>query len=47
MIHVVNQMRAYGEKLTDENVVEKFLISLTDKYEYTVAAIEEANDLST
>ncbi|XP_074310475.1 uncharacterized protein LOC141646503 [Silene latifolia] len=42
---VVQQMRAYGEKISDEQVVGKVLRSLTKKYDYIVTAIEESNDL--
>ena len=47
LIEVVNQMRAYGEAITDERIVQKILISLTEKYDSIVAAIEESRDLST
>ena len=47
VIEVVNQMRTYGEEINDQKIVEKILISLPEKYEYIVAAIEESKDLST
>ncbi|BAF25940.2 Os10g0106900 [Oryza sativa Japonica Group] len=47
VIEIVNQMRLYGEDINDQKVVEKILISLPEKYEYIVAAIEESKDLST
>lgn len=47
LIEVVNQMRAYGEPITDERIVQKILISLTEKYDSIVTAIEESRDLST
>ncbi|GAU30051.1 hypothetical protein TSUD_332200 [Trifolium subterraneum] len=43
--HLVNQMRLYGEAVDDSKVVEKMLISLPDKFEVKVAAIEESCDL--
>ncbi|KAK3012231.1 hypothetical protein RJ639_012240 [Escallonia herrerae] len=43
----VNQMRAYGENISDKKVVEKLLISLTEKYDSIVAAIEESKNLET
>ncbi|KAL4334611.1 hypothetical protein GQ457_07G011520 [Hibiscus cannabinus] len=43
---IVNQMRTYGEQITDQKVVEKLLRSLTRKYESTVSAIEESKDLT-
>ncbi|KAJ0048587.1 hypothetical protein Pint_15170 [Pistacia integerrima] len=43
---LVNKMKSYGEKITDEIVVAKILRSLTPKFEHVVAAIEESHDLS-
>ncbi|KAG6476926.1 hypothetical protein ZIOFF_066174 [Zingiber officinale] len=40
-----NQMRSYGEKITDAIIAKKVLRSLTAKYDYIVTAIEEAKDL--
>lgn len=47
VMEVVNQMRKYGERLSDQKVVEKILRSLPKKYESAVAAIEESKNLST
>nr|AAL58228.1 putative gag-pol polyprotein [Oryza sativa Japonica Group]ABF96256.1 retrotransposon protein, putative, unclassified [Oryza sativa Japonica Group] len=47
VIEIVNQIRLYGEDINDQKVVEEILISLPEKYEYIVAAIEESKDLST
>ncbi|TXG54509.1 hypothetical protein EZV62_019765 [Acer yangbiense] len=46
VIGVVNHMRTLGEDVTDQKVVEKILISLPEKYEHIVAAIEESKDLT-
>ncbi|XP_078149674.1 uncharacterized protein LOC144544991 [Carex rostrata] len=43
---VVNQIRAYGDNLTEQTVVAKVLRSLTTKFDHVVAAIEESKDLS-
>ena len=42
---LVNQMRLYGDVVEDYKVVEKMLVSLLDKFEAKVAAIEESCDL--
>ncbi|XP_038983671.1 uncharacterized protein LOC120111184 [Phoenix dactylifera] len=47
VINVVNQMKTYGEDISDQKIVEKILISLPEKYDYIVVAIEESKDLST
>lgn len=38
---LVNKMRVYGDKMTDEYMVDKILKSLTPRFDYVVAAIEE------
>ena len=45
-MEIVNQMKTYGDNISDQHVVEKILISLTDKYENIVAVIEETKDLT-
>ncbi|KAL3726642.1 hypothetical protein ACJRO7_031537 [Eucalyptus globulus] len=39
---IVNQPRVNGEELQDVQIVEKILRSLTERFDYVVAAIEEA-----
>ena len=43
---VVNQMRGFGDNVANHVVVAKILRSLTPKFDYIVAAIEEAKDLT-
>ncbi|KAJ8759987.1 hypothetical protein K2173_010843 [Erythroxylum novogranatense] len=43
---LVNQMKSYGENISEEIVVAKVLRSLTPKFKHIVAEIEEAHDLS-
>ena len=44
---VINQLRAYGEEISDKSVVEKILITLPAKYDPIVTTMEETKDLST
>ncbi|KAL5562281.1 hypothetical protein UlMin_032028 [Ulmus minor] len=37
--------RAYGENITDKKIVEKILISCTEKYDSVISAIEESKDI--
>jgi hypothetical protein len=46
MLDVVNQIRRFGENLSDQKIVENFLRSMPMKYDHVVAAIEESKDLS-
>lgn len=39
-----NEMRNFGEEMTDVKVVEKILRSLTEKFNYVVCSIEESKD---
>jgi len=43
---IVSQMRSYGEKVTDQIIVEKVLRSLNPKFDHVVTAIEEFKDQS-
>ena len=38
-------MRHFGEDLVDQNVVEKIMISVTNKFKAKIVAIEESCDL--
>ena len=43
---IVNQIRSYGETVGDQQVVEKILRSLPNKFDLRVVTIEESKDLS-
>lgn len=44
---IVNQMKVYGEEVSEQKVVCKVLRSLTAKFDHVVAAIEESKDMET
>lgn len=46
VVEIVNQMKSCGEDISDEKIVKKILLTLTDKYDDIVAIIEETRDLS-
>jgi len=41
-----NQMMACGENLKDQDLVEKVLRTLSSRFDYVVAAIEESKDFT-
>ena len=42
---MANSMRGCGENLTDAQIVEKILRTLTEQFNYVVCAIEESKDI--
>ena len=46
VMEVVNQLRAHGEGVIDQKVVENMLRSLPPSYDMLVTAIEESKNLS-
>ncbi|WKA00249.1 hypothetical protein VitviT2T_018628 [Vitis vinifera] len=47
LMDVVNQIRLLGEAFTDQKVVEKIMVSVPQKFEAKISAIEESCDLQT
>ncbi|XP_055814687.1 uncharacterized protein LOC129884413 [Solanum dulcamara] len=47
LMDIVNQIRILGENFPDQKVVEKIMVSLPDKFESKISAIEESCDLTT
>ena len=46
VMNIVNEMRNHGYTISYQQVVEKILISVTEKYDYIVVITEETKDLS-
>jgi hypothetical protein len=46
VMNVVNQLRQYGEDLSDKRVIEKFIRYFPKKFESVVVPIEEFKDIS-
>jgi len=44
---VVNQMKARGEEVSDQQVVGKIMRSLTSKFDFIIVAIKESRDIKT
>lgn len=42
---IANDMRNYGEDMTDIKIVEKILRTLIEKWNYIVCSIEESKDI--
>ncbi|KAI5349042.1 hypothetical protein L3X38_001929 [Prunus dulcis] len=47
LLELVNQMKAYGEELTEQRIVQKLLISLSREYDSIAEVIEETKDTET
>ncbi|XP_055822628.1 uncharacterized protein LOC129891331 [Solanum dulcamara] len=47
LMDIVNQIRIFSENFPDQKVVEKIMVSLPDKFESKISAIEESCDLTT
>ena len=47
VILITNEMKACGENLSEQVIIEKILRSLTSQFDYIVVAIEHSKDLST
>ena len=46
MILITNEMKACGETLSEQVIIEKVLRSLTPQFDYIVVAIEHSKDLT-
>jgi len=46
-ISVVNQMKACGEAMTDQQIVERIMRTLSSRFDFIVVAIQESKDVKT
>ena len=46
MEKLVNEMKNNGDKITEKDVIEKIMRTLTSRFDYVVTAIEESRDLN-
>ncbi|XP_063941516.1 uncharacterized protein LOC135149666 [Daucus carota subsp. sativus] len=46
VIKLVNELKSNGESITDQRVIEKMLVSLSEKFDTVVTVIEESKDLT-
>ncbi|PKI46771.1 hypothetical protein CRG98_032843 [Punica granatum] len=46
LIEIANQVRILGTDLSDSRLVQKILVSVPERYEATIASLENSNDLS-
>ena len=47
LINLVNQMKACGEAMTDQQIVEKIMRTLSPRFDFIVVAIQESKDVKT
>ncbi|XP_038885773.1 uncharacterized protein LOC120076064 [Benincasa hispida] len=47
LIGIVNKARALGTNLSDNRLVQKILVSVPERFEATIASLENIKDLST
>ena len=45
-MELVNQMKSYGEEISDRRIVEKIFIYLLNNYDLIMVVVEETKDLS-
>lgn len=46
LMKIVNQVRLLGAELSDARIVEKVLVSILERFESKIAALEESKDLT-
>ncbi|CAL8166844.1 unnamed protein product [Prunus armeniaca] len=47
LLELLNQMKSYGEDISDQRIVQKLLISLSREYDSIAEVIEETKDIET
>ena len=46
MLGIVNRVRLLGKDFFDEQIVQKILVTLPEKYQSKISSLEESKDLS-
>ena len=46
LLGIVNKLRLLGKDFFNERIVQKFLVTLLEKYEFEISFLEESKDLS-
>lgn len=47
LLELVNQMKSYGEDISDQRIIQKLLISLSREYDSIAEVIKETKDIET
>ncbi|KHN17343.1 hypothetical protein glysoja_038997, partial [Glycine soja] len=47
LLGIANRVRLLGKDFPDERIVQKILVTIPEKYESKISALEESKDLST
>ena len=46
LLSIANKVRLYGKEFSDERIVQKILVTLSEKYEATISSLENSKHLS-
>jgi len=47
LINIVNRMKACGEVMIDQQIIEKIMRTLSSRFDFIVVAIQESKDVKT
>jgi hypothetical protein len=46
LLSITNKVRLLGKKISDNRIVHKILVTMPEKYEYKISALEESKDVT-